>query len=368
MTTTAAAMPRNPTLSVAVTNHLPETMISAMPNVGSSPASPCADQLARELRRSAVGASSCSDQDSRDAQTLHVAATPSETMLSAMPSDQALSVAVTNHLPETMRSTMPRHGPSPASPCADQLAHELRRSPVGASSCSDQQSADAHVVRVAATPSETNGRSIPELVTSPIQLNSSLATVELKFCAEWLNDVESLRMATEARLGAFVREGFSPDQYGAQLHQLTALEHAAVLSLQRARLVAAIENVSYNKAAGRPRRGPAELWAYCGFVPGQRRQKGVRSNWNADAKMRAFLVAESCLRAGVRKLDGCDDSDGYDWINRQSITPYGAKYLDARENWAARDTTEAHKHQHALRCVAKAVLKDLFLEARKVGA
>jgi hypothetical protein len=195
-----------------------------------------------------------------------------------------------------------------------------------------------------------------------------LATVELKFCAEWLNDVESLRMATEARLGAFVREGFSPDQYGAQLHQLTALEHAAVLSLQRARLVAAIENVSYNKAAGRPRRGPAELWAYCGFVPGQRRQKGVRSNWNADAKMRAFLVAESCLRAGVRKLDGCDDSDGYDWINRQSITPYGAKYLDARENWAARDTTEAHKHQHALRCVAKAVLKDLFLEARKVGA
>jgi hypothetical protein len=133
---------------------------------------------------------------------------------------------------------------------------------------------------------------------------------------------------------------------------------------QGARLLAAIGDVTYNHLADRPRRGPAELWAYCGYHclavqrssdtrknPGgetiaARRKKGERSNWNATAKMRAFLIAESCIK--------CMDS------------PYRAVYDKARASWVDRDVKDGHKHNHALRLVAKAVLRDLFLAARRL--
>jgi hypothetical protein len=154
------------------------------------------------------------------------------------------------------------------------------------------------------------------------------------------------------------------------LDALLKIEHQATLALQRAvrkhplgdwikrtvgigekqgaRLIAAIGDVSYNHAEDRPRRGPAELWAYCGFRPDQKRRKGVQSNWNAQAKMRAFLIAESCVK--------------------HTTSPYRAVYDQARASWAGRETSAGHQHNHALRRVAKAVLKDLFVEARRVGA
>lgn len=46
--------------------------------------------------------------------------------------------------------------------------------------------------------------------------------------------------------------------------------------------------------------------------------------------------------------------------------PFRAVYDEARANWADRDTTDLHKHNHALRCVAKAILKDLWCEARAI--
>lgn len=135
---------------------------------------------------------------------------------------------------------------------------------------------------------------------------------------------------------------------------------------QGARLIAAIGDPIWNTAEDRPRRGPAELWCYCGYAPGQKRTKGVKSNWNADAKMRAFLCAEGALKSGVRRLDGCDDSDGYDLNHREAISPLGQVYLDARTSWAEKETSDGHKHNHALRLVAKAILKDLFLEAKEL--
>jgi hypothetical protein len=45
-------------------------------------------------------------------------------------------------------------------------------------------------------------------------------------------------------------------------------------------------------------------------------------------------------------------------------SPYRAVYDRARASWADRDTTDLHRHQHALRLVAKAVLLDLFVEAK----
>lgn len=192
----------------------------------------------------------------------------------------------------------------------------------------------------------------------------------LKIAADTLDDVEKVRIATGNRLGAWDRDELptGPERARAQLllDALAATEHQATLELQRAlrkhplgpwvkqtigigekqgaRLIAAIGDPYWNTLEDRPRRGPAELWAYCGYAPSQKRRKGIKSNWNAEAKMRARLCAESCVK--------------------HMHSPYRAIYDAGRTAWADRETSDLHKHNHALRCVAKAILKDLYLAAR----
>lgn len=226
---------------------------------------------------------------------------------------------------------------------------------------------------------------------------------ELLFCAEYLDDVEKVRIATENRLRSMKEAEIDTEFYEKQTEAFQKLEHEAVLALQRvmkshplgkwinetkgiglkqgARLIAAIGDITYNHLEDRPRRGPAELWAYCGYhcLPVQsapdnhithdskpledhtaadthrtdvpktvaaKRKKGVKSNWNATAKMRAFLVAESCMK------------------NKES--PYRKVYDKARASWDGKNTTDGHKHNHALRLTAKEILKDLFVESKKL--
>lgn len=221
-------------------------------------------------------------------------------------------------------------------------------------------------------------------------MSEHVAAVELQFCAAFLDDVERLRIATENRIRSFEREGYDATPYRPQLEALQAVEHNATLQLKRAvrkhplgawirrtvgvgekqgaRLIAALDDPAYNHAEDRPRRGPAELWAYCGFKPGQRRQKGVKSNWNAQAKMRAYLIAESCVKA-------------------KSRSPYGPVYDAARAKYedAVHDEpcvrcgpsghpapmgsplSAGHQHARAMRVVSKEILKDLFNEAKTVS-
>lgn len=236
----------------------------------------------------------------------------------------------------------------------------------------------------------TNGASKPRPVSSANgsgggQDDSGLHTVDapshpldayadIGLAADFLDDVEDLRKATENRLRALtdakgVYFSDSEERWRAHLATVATLEKAAVGELQRAmrkhplgptikgmvgvgdkqgaRLLAAIGDPIWNAADDRQRRGPAELWAYCGYAPEQKRRKGVQCNWNATAKMRAHLIAESCIK--------------------QMHSPYRAKYDDARANWAGRDTSDGHKHNHALRVVAKEVLKDLYLAARAMN-
>jgi hypothetical protein len=153
---------------------------------------------------------------------------------------------------------------------------------------------------------------------------------------------------------------------------------------QGARLLAAIGDPAWNSAEGRPRRGPEELYAYCGYVPGQERRRGVKSNWNATAKTRTYLCAEKAVQNGVRKLNAGDDSNGYDVAGRKAISPLGEKYLEARAHYAdalhdepcarcgpkgkpapaGSPLSDGHKHARALRIVAKQILKDLWRGAR----
>ena len=212
----------------------------------------------------------------------------------------------------------------------------------------------------------------------------------LLILADAVDDLERVRIATANRIRALVedkglRGSREHDQLVALLAQLEGLEHAQALELRRAmrahplgpfvrrtigmgekqtaRLLAAIGDPYVKPAVidadtgdviepERPRRGPAELWAYCGLhvIEGRRprRMRGERANWSNTAKMRALLCAESCVKA--------------------MRSPYRAVYDAARANWAERDTTDLHKHRHALAVVAKAILRDLYVEAKAVAS
>lgn len=111
----------------------------------------------------------------------------------------------------------------------------------------------------------------------------------------------------------------------------------------------------------------SELWAYAGLHVDNasgtavRRRKGVQSNWKTEIKTRAYLIAEACVKAGVRK-------DPADEDKRISTSEYGKVYLERRAHTATThpDWTAGHSHNDALRIVSKALLKDMWLESKRL--
>ena len=201
-------------------------------------------------------------------------------------------------------------------------------------------------------------------------------------------------------------------------------EHDAVLQLQRAmrrhalgpwvrstvgigekqaaRLLAAIGDPYWNTLHDRPRT-VSELWAFCGFHtlpcgqgrsdaqtstaaggqtgssdPGQRaldthrtsarvaarRQRGQKDNWSAAAKMRAYLVAESCIkqaRSPYRPVYDARRAATSERVHAVACVRCGPSGKPAQPGtaWSA-----GHQHADALRIVAKRILRDLWRAAR----
>lgn len=236
------------------------------------------------------------------------------------------------------------------------------------------------------------------------------------------HDLEQQRIASENRLRILtttqpdddgVMRGFGLDDAHpdvARLRGITdalrSLEHDAELGLGRAlrrgsiypwvkaqvglgdkqvaRLLASIGDPYWHLVEDRPRT-VSELWAYSGLHvlpashndhethgihaggdqtsnPGQRsdaahretagvaarRRKGQRSNWSTDAKTRAFLCATSCIK--------------------QERSPYRAVYLTRRSRTAEThpEWSAGHSHADGLRIASKAILRDLWREARRL--
>lgn len=267
----------------------------------------------------------------------------------------------------------------------------------GVSLTASQSSGDTHKLPAGGdlTPNQRSSDTQASFVGGEISLFDPGSNVH--FLAEFLDDTEKVRIASENRLRSLALEYSEATNqpldlkdnngkplkgrklaekitvelpqlgtYADQTLAMINIEHQAVLALQRAvrdhplgwwikdtvgigekqggRLLAAIGDVRMNHLKNRPRHGPAELWAYCGFAPSQKRRKGVKHNWNANAKMRATLCANSCMK--------------------QRTSPYRPVYDVARANWAERPVSDLHKHNHAVRLVAKALLRDLWKAAQ----
>jgi hypothetical protein len=262
-------------------------------------------------------------------------------------------------------------------------------------------------------PQPASDFSVPNL---PAPADPFLADPFLALTADIIDGAEKERIANQNRLRQLTRDiedsdgrmrGFGLDESHPDVARLAAIvvmqeqvEHQATLNLQRmmrkhplgawaktqkgigdkqiARLLAAIgdpyirpeiERADGSTEPARPR-GAAELWAYCGYHVkdgiAARRKRGEHANWNAAARMRAYLVAESCIK--------------------QSDTRYRAVYDAARLRYAeavheyecircgprgspkppGSPLSEGHKHGRGLRAVAKEVLLDLWKQGHRI--
>jgi hypothetical protein len=253
----------------------------------------------------------------------------------------------------------------------------------------------------------------------------SLADPVLAFTGEILDDLEEVKNANLNRLRLLTTPldvvdkdgharglGLPPDdpriaQITASVDLLAAAEHQAELTLKRmlrahplgpwckqtrgvgekqlARLLAMIGDPYWNIKYDRPRT-VSELWAYCGYRPGQRRRVGQKVTWSPKAKSRAYLIADRCVWQLVKP---CAVPDGQKWADHVDdcrCSPYRVKYDQVRAAKtgsvhpeecvrcgpkgspapAGSPRSDGHIKQMALRVVAKEVLKDLWREAKRI--
>lgn len=172
---------------------------------------------------------------------------------------------------------------------------------------------------------------------------------------------------------------------------------------QVARLLAAIGDPYWNTLHDRPRT-VSELWAYCGLhvlpaghpisdahrrpagrvqagggVTGHvgldahigsagvapRRQRGQKSNWSENARKRAWLIANSVVKAGgpYREVYDSTKEKYADAVHAGPCVRCGPSGKPAAEG---SPLSKAHIHARGLRAISKAVLKDLWIESRRI--
>lgn len=242
---------------------------------------------------------------------------------------------------------------------------------------------------------------------SPEPSKRALADPTLALAADVVDDLERVKIANQNRLRALTRDvedsdgemrGFGLDESHPAVAQLAALvtmieaaEAEAVKNLQRAmrkhplgpwvkaqkgvgekqaaRLLAKIGDPYINSATGEPRTVSA-LWAYCGLhvIDGEsaRRRKGQQANWSTLAKTRSWLIIQSAMK----QLDAqCKTDTGIaNHVDDCTCSPYRVAIDERRHRTAEThpDWTPGHSLNDAQRVASKALLRDLWIEARRI--
>lgn len=115
----------------------------------------------------------------------------------------------------------------------------------------------------------------------------------------------------------------------------------------------------------------SQLWAYSGYSviggESQRRRKGVQANWSDDARKRAYLIAASC----VKQKPGTPWRDLYDASRaKYAESVHGTDCLrcgpKGKPAKAGTPLSAGHQHARALRIMSKELLKELWLESKRV--
>lgn len=306
---------------------------------------------------------------------------------------------------------------------SDQARTETQKSRVatGQTSSDGQNGHDNQdLVAAAGTMEEGLGHTLFE--TQRPDAEPLLHSPILALAAEIVDDLERVRNANQNRLRQLTRVGVDKDGeergFGLDLDNLDVLrlqklvkhlsdaydesvknlekvmrahplgpwvkKTAGLGDKQTARLLAAIGDPYWHLVEERPRT-VSELWAYSGYhvIGGHaadhetseaqkstvggvapRRQKGKKLNWSQAARMRAHLIAESCLKAKTSPYNPVyyQTREKYaEAVHNHPCAPCGTKGKPAAIGTPLKD---GHKHARALRAVAKEVLKGLWIESK----
>jgi hypothetical protein len=234
----------------------------------------------------------------------------------------------------------------------------------------------------------------------------------LALTAEFLSDLERVRIANDNRIRALRDDLEAGDEREAQtsIHLaevFAAAEHSVELDLKRilrqtdlgafvqntvglgekqvSRLLGTIGHPRWrydNEADEWHPRTVGQLWSYCGYsvvpagghpkcdvhsasAPGvaPARRRGQQASYNTEARTRAFLIAESCvkqLHSPYRKVYDDGRAKYAEAVHKIDCVRCGPSGHPAKTGTPLSD---GHKHARALRLVAKAVLKDLWIMA-----
>lgn len=122
------------------------------------------------------------------------------------------------------------------------------------------------------------------------------------------------------------------------------------------------------KRPGFPPRTVSQLWSYCGYgdARSQVRRRGVKNNWNATLKMRAFLIAESCMKTPTSPYRAVYDEGRAKYADAVHTDECKRCGPSGKPAQPGSDLSDGHKHARALRLVTKTFLRDLWEEARRL--
>jgi hypothetical protein len=160
-----------------------------------------------------------------------------------------------------------------------------------------------------------------------------------------------------------------------------------------ARLLGAIGDPYWNDLHNRPRT-VSELWAFSGYRPGQRLRKGQKANWSPAAKMRTHVIAAPIKQMIVKPCYTVyrepEPRKGYIYAvhvdDKCTCSPWRVMYDEARDKYrdsvhpescaqcgpsgspalSGSPRSDGHLDAMALRVVKKAILKELWREAKRL--
>lgn len=279
--------------------------------------------------------------------------------------------------------------------------------PAGTNLPEPTNAGSTHIPPTSAQDSTWNGSDATTVVTTP-KLGPSLSDPFLSLAADVLDDAEQTRISNENRLRQLTRtgedadgeeRGFGLDESHPDVARLAALvdmlkqiEHQAGLNLNRllrqhplgewvkaqkgigekqaARLLAVIGDPYVNEHTGEVRT-VSQLWAYCGHGdPKLRKFKGMTQAdmfalGNPTAKSRVWLIACAVLKAQGPLVsvyyDRKEATEGR--LHAAPCVRCGPSGKPALEGspWS-----DAHRHADALRILGKEILRQMWLEAKRI--
>lgn len=239
----------------------------------------------------------------------------------------------------------------------------------------------------------------------------------LSMAADVVDDLERVKIANQNRLRTLTTPGEHghgltvdhPDiaRLAALVKALEDAEHQATLNLARvmrhhplgawvknskgvgekqaARLLGAIGDPYWNDLHDRPRK-LRELYRFCGMdVVGTSAQppdeshtslgagvapskvRGEPVTWSPDARMRLWLIASKCVMVGhggpYRAIYDEGRAKYADAVHAAECRRCGPKGKPAQPG---SPLSAAHQHARAIRLIAKAILRDLWTEAKRL--